>query len=207
MQKGQISAVIIVIAVICLAVGLVIGYGMYSGKTVTTSIVQTSTLIETQTTKAVESVNVTVTPYCCTDAKLNNATPCGTILTQNYPPVQRLQYLIETDPNFIAAEQGLNYVANGGMGCGDASDNSIYNGTTVDFFFTYTSDRLYTDNCGYVENFTYYLHVLVPLMETGYNMSAIKITSINSSEITVSCTTSYSSTANSTVTVTATTST
>jgi hypothetical protein len=111
--------------------------------------------------------------------------------------------LIETDPTFIAAEDGLNYVGNGGLGCGFAINPGTFNGTTVDFIFTHYADRLYTDNCGSAYNFTYYLTVKVPLTETGYNMSAIQISSRNSSEITATCTSSIiTSTENATTTIT-----
>jgi hypothetical protein len=216
LQLRQVSAIIIVVGIICLALGVAAGYGLNSGKTVTTSLVQTSTLTETQITTAVEKVNVTVTPYCCVDPNLTIATPCGAIAAANYPPVQRLQDSVETDPDFIAAENGLNYVdITNGPGCSSTLNNgTVVNGTiqgtvnssTVNFQFAYTIDRLYTDNCGDVENFTYYLYVNVPLTETGYNMSAIQIIPSNSSEITISCSTTIP-TQNTTVTIAGTTST
>jgi hypothetical protein len=222
---GQVSAVILVVGIICLALGVAAGYGMYAGKTMTTSIVQTatigatqtmavvesmnvtqtSTITETQTTTAVEKVNVTVTPNCCVDANLNNATPCSTIGTPNYPPVQRLQYLVETEPEFIAAENGSNYVTYYN-GCGSiySIGGSIPNGTYVYFSSSYAIDRLYTDDCGDVGNFTYYLDVAVPLTETGYNMTAIQISPINSSEITLDCSSTFTTTENTTITITST---
>ena len=200
--------VIVVVGIICLALGVAAGYGMFSGKTATTSIIQTSTMTETQTTTAVEKVNVTVTPYCCIDAKLNNATPCSKIVTPNYPPVQRLQYLIETDPEFIVTENGSNYVTYFN-GCGSVYSigGSTPNGTYVYFQSSYAIDRLHTDDCGDVGNFTYYLNVRVPLTERGYNMSAIQITPINSSEITITCSSTSTTTENTTTTIMATTST
>lgn len=134
--------------------------------------------------------SATKTGNCCTDASLNLSTPCSTILTPNYPPLQRLEQSIETDSSFIATEDSHNYTANGGIGCGFAINPGSYNGTTVDVGFTYTADNQYTNNCGNVWNFTYYLTVKVPLTETGYDMSAIQILPNNSSEITVTCTSS-----------------
>ena len=89
----------------------------------------------------------------------------------------------------MAAEDGHNYTANGGVGCGFAINPGSYNGTTVDPEFTYTSDKPYTDNCGYTGNLTYYLLVRVPLTKTGYDLSAMQIVPNSSSEITVTCTT------------------
>jgi hypothetical protein len=130
----------------------------------------------------------TETGNCCADANLNLSTSCSTV-TPNSPAVLRLEQRIEADPTFIAAEDGHNYTANYGVGCGFAINPGSYNGTTVDPVFTYTSDRLYTDNCGYTGNFTYYLTVRVPLTETGYDLSAMQIVPNSSSEITVTCTT------------------
>lgn len=135
--------------------------------------------------------SATKTSNCCTDASLNLSTPCSTILfTPNYPPLQRLEQSIETDPSFIAAEDGHNYTANGGVSCGFAVNPGSYNGTTVDVGFTYTTDNQYTNNCGNVWNIIYYLTVKVPLTEAGYDMSAIQIIPNNSQEITVTCTSS-----------------
>jgi len=130
----------------------------------------------------------TGTGSCCSDASLNLSTPC-TAVTPDSPAVQRLEQRIEADPTFIAAEAGHNYTANAGISCGFAINPGSYNGTTVDPEFTYTSDRPYTDNCGYTQNLTYYLLVRVPLTETGYDLSAMQIVPNSSSEITVTCTT------------------
>ncbi len=127
---------------------------------------------------------------CCTDSSLNLSTSCSTILSQNYQPLQRLELSIETDSSFVAAEDGHNYVANGGVGCGFAVNPGSYNGTTVDVHFTYTTNNQYADNCGYKENLTYFLTVKVPLTETGYDLSAIQVLPGSSPEITVTCTTS-----------------
>lgn len=220
-----------------MALGVAAGYGLNSGKTNTTSVVQiltmirtqtttavertnltqTSTIKETQTDTAVQTVNVTITPYCCNDRNLTITTPCNltiappvtpcTAINSNYPPVQRLQYLIETDPNFIAAENGLNYVSNGGLGFGFVANNAGGRNYTIQFSFLSYTNTSYTDDCGNIETFTYYLNVVVPLTETGYNMSAIQISPSNSSEITVDCTTSIVfTTENVTVTITGTTS-
>ena len=207
MQPGQIGALVIVAGIIGLAIGVAAGFGMYAGKIATTNVLQTSTITETQTMISVQKINVTVTPYCCVDANLTILTPCSTIAAANYPPVQRLQYLIETDPDFIAAEQDQNYVdITNGPGCSTTFNSAGgINSSTINFQFAYTIDTLYTNNCGGVENFTYYLYVNVPLTKTGYNMSAIQITPSNSSEITYSCSTSFVSTQNSTVTITRTT--
>jgi len=102
--------------------------------------------------------------------------------------------LIETNPNFTAAENGLNYTNDGSLGCGFAINPGQFNGTTVDFTFTYTTNTIYTDNCGYVGNNTDYLRVKVPLTATGYNMYAIQISSFNYSGIIVTCTSSLLST-------------
>lgn len=165
LQLRQISVVIVVVAIIGLALGVAAVYGMYPGNT------------------------VTETSNCCVDLGLNISTPCSTFENPNYAPVQRLKHLIETDPNFIAAEQGLNYKSPyGGWGRGGTFDSSgAVNSTTIYFYFPYTTNRLYTDNRGNVGNFTNYITVKVPLTETGYNMSAIQITSSNDSEITVTC--------------------
>jgi len=132
--------------------------------------------------------SATKTGNCCSDASLNLSTPCSAV-TPNSPAVQRLEQRIEADPTFLSAEDGHNYTA-GGVGCGFAINPGSYNGTTVGPEFTYTSDRPYTDNCGYTQNFTYYLLVKVPLTETGYNLSAMQIVPNNSSGITVTCTSS-----------------
>jgi len=129
----------------------------------------------------------TGTGNCCSDASLNLSTPCSAV-TPNSPAVQRLEQQIEADPTFVSAEDGHNYTA-GGIGCGFAINPGSYNGTTVDPEFTYTSDRPYIDNCGYTQNFTYYLLVRVPLTEAGYDLSAMQIVPNSSSEITVTCTT------------------
>ena len=130
----------------------------------------------------------TRTSNCCADASLNLSTPCSAV-TPNSPAVQRLEQRIEADPTFMAAEDGHNFTANAGVGCGFAINPGSYNGTTVDPEFTYTSGRPYTDNCGYTQNFTYYLLVKVPLTETGYDLSAMQIVPNSSSQITVTCTT------------------
>ena len=129
----------------------------------------------------------TGTGNCCSDASLNLSTPCSAV-TPNSPAVLRLEHRIEADPTFIEAEDGRNYTA-GGVGCGFAINPGQYNGTTVGPQFTYTTDRPYTDNCGYTQNFTYYLLVKVPSAETGYDLSAMQIIPNSSSEITVTCTT------------------
>ena len=131
------------------------------------------------------------------DANLSISTPCSAIVAVNYPPAERLQYLIETDPDFITAEQGLNYYdTTNGPGCGTTlNGGTVVNGTiqgtvtseTLQFIFAYATDNLTTDFCGDVVNFTYYLTVNVPLTETGYNMSAIQIIPSNTSNITISC--------------------
>ena len=130
----------------------------------------------------------TGTGNCCSDASLDLSTPCSAV-TPNSPAVLRLEQRIEADPTFIAAEDGHNYTANAGISCGFAINPGQYNGTTVSPEFTYTTDKPYTDNCGYTQNFTYYLLVKVPLTETGYDLSAMQIIPNSSSEITVTCTT------------------
>lgn len=232
MRTSQIGALVIVVGIVGLVFGVAAGYGIYSGKTATTSIVQittirqiqattaiesmnvtqTSTLTVTQTTTAVEKMNVTVASYCCIDPNLTISTPCSTIAAANYPPAERLQYLIETDPNFIAAENGLDYYdTTSGPGCGNTFINgSVVNGTvqgvvkstTLYFIFAYVTDKLTMDGCGDIVNFTYYLYVNVPLTETGYNMSAIQITPTNTTEITMSCSSTVTSTENTIVTIT-----
>ena len=220
MRSVQVGALVIVVGIICLALGLGIGYGTYAGKTATTSIFQTSTIRETQattamrmnltqtstiteteTTTTIERTNVTVTPYCCTNSNLSISTPCTTVLSTNYPPTQRLLYLVETDPDFIQAEGGFNFLANGGTSCGFVANNAGVRNYSVGFGFSYFTDGLYTDDCGNVENFTYYLDVTVPLTETGYNMSAIQISPTNSTEITADCSSTITSmtTQNSTI--------
>ena len=141
------------------------------------------------TTTASQTITVTVTPYCCTDPNLSLSTPCSTIVTTNYPPVQRLQYLVETNPEFIAAENGHNYTTQFAGSGGGFSVGGGPNGTFVYFQSMYAIDSSYTNDCGNVGSFTYYLDVAVPLTETGYNMSAIRISPINSSEISISCST------------------
>ena len=89
----------------------------------------------------------------------------------------------------LAGKAGIVTGAGTGIGEGIAINPGSYNGTTVDPEFTYTSDRPYTDNCGYTQNLTYYLLVRVPLTETGYDLSAMQIVPNSSSEITVTCTT------------------
>lgn len=132
-----------------------------------------------------------ITPYCCIGPNLTNSTPFSTIVTPNYPPVQSLQYLIETDPAFIAAENGSNYGTYfDGYGSVYSIGGSPPNGTYVYFQSAYSIDSLYTDDCGYVENFTYYLNVNMPLTETGYNMSAIQIIPSNISQTTLDCSSS-----------------
>ena len=123
---------------------------------------------------------------CCTDASINLSTGCGAI-TPDSPPAQRLQQQIEADPEFIAAEDGRNYTANGGFGCGFVGSPA---NTRLDFGFTYTSSEPYTDNCGYTWNLTYYLRVEVPLTESGYSLNAMQISHYDSSDITVTCTSS-----------------
>ena len=204
MQERKIAIVVVIAAIIGLAAGALVGYDLNIGKTLTTGILQGTTVTRTQVTIDVERINVTVTPYCCQDANLNAQTPCSTILATNYIPVQRLQYLIETDPSFIAAEQGQNYQSetNGPGGCGNTFNYAGgVNGTILDFYFEYTTDRIYTNNCGAAENFTYYLYVYVHLTEAGYNMSAIQISPTNSSEVTYSCSSTIVSTENTTATI------
>ena len=70
-----------------------------------------------------------------------------------------------------------------GCGGGFSVGGTTPNGTRVFFQASYTIGRSYTDDCGNVGNFTYYLNVAVPLTETGYNISAIQITPTNSTEI------------------------
>jgi hypothetical protein len=209
MRLGQIAAFVTVVGLIglALALGVVIGYGIYSEKTATTSIIQISTTTETQTMTTVEQSIVTVTPYCCVDAHLYSGTTCNEIVGAIYPSIQILEYRIDTDPSFIAAEQGSDYSLPIVYGCGGGFSNV---GTppeeTILFQSTFAIDRLYTDNCGDVGDFTYYLYVNVLLTGVGYNMSAIQIMPINSSEITISCSSTLTTTGNTTVTITGTTS-
>ena len=97
---------------------------------------------------------------------------------------------MENDTEFVAAEHGLNYTIQF-SGCGSVYSigGNMPNGTYVYFQAAYTTERAYTNDCGNAGDFTYYLNVAVPLTETGYNMSAIRITPTNSSEITVTCST------------------
>lgn len=188
---SQALSVAIVIVIIVVAFG---GYEVGTlerSTTINNGYPPIPTLTSTVTipTTITSTTSVTVTPYCCTDSNLSLSTTCSTILTPNYSPVQILQYLVETDPAFIAAEHGLDYTTQL-AGCGGGfSVGGGPNGTFVYFQSTYTNNSVYTDNCGNVGKFTYYLNVAVPLTETGYNMSAILITPRNSSEITVTCST------------------
>jgi hypothetical protein len=206
LQIRQVSAVIVIVGIICLALGVAIGYGLNSGKTTTTSVLQSSIVTETQTMTTVEKVNVTVTPYCCIDVNINSGIPCSEMVTPD-SAIQTLEDRIETDPTYIAAEQGTEYTSLYGMGCGSGFSvgGTTPNGTILYFQSSYAIDRLYTDDCGDVGNFTYYLNVDVLLTATGYNMSAIQISPINSSEITISCSSTIT-TENTTVTITPTTS-
>ncbi len=207
---SQVASIVVVILIVVAAFG---GYAVGATSqrtpiytaTITSYSLKASTI--TATTTASQTISVTVTPYCCTDSNLSISTPCSTILSPNYPPVQRLEYLIETDPDFIAAENGHNYMTYI-AGCGSVYSigGNTPNGTYVYFQSSYTTDSLYTNDCGNVGNFTYYINVRVPLTATGYNMSAIHISSLNSSEITISCTTSFLSSKSVTTSTTRTTS-
>lgn len=207
MRTSQVTSLIIVAGIICLGIGLGAGSVIYSGKITTTSILQTSTIIETQTTTAIEKVNVTVPSYCCVDSNLTSSTPCTTIEFGDYPPTQRLEYVIETDPRYIFAEQDHNYSSLYSLSCGSGYVLGSGDFSQVQFQSAYAIDRLYTDGCGQVENFTYFVTVTVPLTETGYNMSAIQISSSNIADTTPDCSSSIVSTVNTTVTITGTTST
>ena len=216
MTSKAISRAISVLVVVVIIVAIIGGYGLgrftqpQPVTSLTTQVVTqtiSSGLPTTVTQILVTTSTFTLTPYCCTDSNLSISTPCSTILAPNYPPVQRLEYLIETDPDFIAAENGHNYMTYiDGCGSVYSIGGSTPNGTYVYFQSSYTTDRLYTNDCGNVRNFTYYINVRVPLTATGYNMSAIHISSLNSSEITISCTTSFVSTKSVTTTTTRTTS-
>ena len=181
---GRVLSSAIVVAIILAAFsGYGVGVSSQGSHTVTTTSYSSKETIITSTT------SVTVTPYCCTDANLSLSTPCSTITTPDYPSVQKLQYLVEIDPAFIAAEHGLDYTTRF-AGCGGGfSVGGGANGTFVYFQSTYTNNSAFTDNCGNIGNFIYNHNVAVPLTETGYNMSAIQITPRNSSEITVTCST------------------
>jgi hypothetical protein len=181
-------ASLIIIAVICLALGFATGYGVNSEKT--------RTVITTQNATTVETVNVTVTPYCCIDPNLSIATPCSAIMN-GYPPLQRLLNSVENDPVFIAAEQGHNYLSiiNGGCSIGSS-------GEVVNLQFACTLDTMYTDNCGDAYNFSYFLNVNVPLTDSGYNMSAIQIIPTNVSQTTVTCASRLTTSENNVVTIT-----
>ncbi|HZW55007.1 MAG TPA: hypothetical protein VFF30_01825 [Nitrososphaerales archaeon] len=186
---GQgLSIAIVIVIILAAFLGYAVGATISQQRT-STYIVTTYSLKATTIT-ASQTISVTVTAYCCTDSNLSLSTPCSTIVTPDYPPVQRLQYLVDTDPEFIAAEHGLNYTTYFN-GCGSVYSigGNVPNGTYVYFQSTYTTDEPYTNDCGNVGNFTYYLNVAVPLTETGYNMSAIRISPTSSSEITVTCTT------------------
>jgi len=206
---SQVASIAVVVLIVLVAFG---GYAVGANSqrkstyTVTTTSYSLKASTITATTTASQTISVTVTPYCCADSNLTISTPCSTILTPNYAPVQRLQYLIETDPDFIAAEHGLNYRTYlDGCSTVYSIGGSTPDGTYVYFQSSYTTDTLYTNNCDNVGNLTYYLNVRVPLTATGYNMSAIQVTSLNSSEITISCSTSFVSTQSVTTTTTRTT--
>ena len=193
-------AIALIVGLACLALGAMVGYESNS-KTVTSRVVRTSIITQIQTTTTVEKVNVTLTPYCCIDPNVNSGTPCDQMTTQNFA-IQTLEDRIEVDPSFIAGEEDNNYMSTGPPSCGTGIIPPT--GTTLFFQFTYSIDRLYTDNCGDVENFTYYLDVNMPLTESGYNISTIQITPTNSSEITISCSSVLTTSENSTVTLTGT---
>lgn len=203
LHLGRTSAAIVLVGIICLALGVAVGYGTSSEKIVTIDVVQTSTITETQTSTTVEKFNVTLTPYCCLDPNVNSGTPCEELTTQDYA-IQTLEERIEIDPSFKVAEGGHNYTSTGPPGCGSSLVPPT--GVSLSFQFKYSIDMSYTDNCGDVGNFTYYLNVNVPLSGTGYNMSAIQIAPINSSEITISCSSAVTTTENTSVVITGTTS-
>jgi len=177
-----------------IAIGTATSFGYLSARTTVTTIAQTVVTIETQTIITIEQIDTTVTPYCCIDPNITIATSCNVLSEPDFTPIQRMQYLVETNPKFIVAENGLYYVSDGTIGCGKTFDSSgLPNITILNFYFTHTTDNLFTNNCGGVENFTYYLYVTIPLTETGYNMTSMEITPTNSSQVTYSCSMSITS--------------
>jgi len=92
MQKAQISAVIIVIAVICLALGVTVGYGLFSGKVTTRTVTSTET-----TTSITQNGPTTITRFVLADcSNAQSPTPIGllfgAVLTGNSPAIICIQF-------------------------------------------------------------------------------------------------------------------
>jgi hypothetical protein len=157
----------------------------------TSATTLTTTPTTTQTTLFTESkttnTSITVSTSCCQDANLTMFTPCDG-LNATYPSIVRLNHLIETNPSFIAAESGNTFVNEGLLACNKAFNNGQVNGSTVTLYYSYATNRTYSDNCGDVGNITYYLDADIRLTPSGYDMSSLTIVPSNSSQITNSCT-------------------
>jgi len=188
----------VTVGVIALLMGAIIGTQIPRGPEL--PIVNLTTTTKDQTIIIISTVSQTVSQNCCDDPNVRISTPCDVMLAKNYLPVQRLQYLIESNPSFISAEGGNNYVTYGATGCGQTfNNNGEINNSTLHFDFSYNTDRSYTNNCGSVEKFTYYIYVRIPLTRTGYNMVSMSIQPTDSSNITYSCSSrSYTSTTSTT---------
>ena len=188
-MKGTIVVLVALLVTGSIVSGIAMDAFLNQGKnTATTSVTATSvtTLITILTEIKTINNSATVSPSCCRDANLNMFTPCD-ILNASYPSIVHLDNLIENDPSFITAEDGNNYVTEGILACGTTFNNGQVNGSTVTLYYSYTTNRTYTDNCGDVGNFTYFLDAGVRLTPTGYDMSSLMIAPSNSSEIANSC--------------------
>jgi hypothetical protein len=158
----------VILIAILLTVGVAVNSFLKSGERTTTSLTETGQ-----------------SSFCCVDPQLTQSTPCSQIQSANYSGTQRLISSIEASPNFIAAENGSNFVGPGGWGCVFGTPDSIL--LSVSFDFYYITNRTFIDNCNSTELFTYYLNTNIQLTPSGYNMSSLTIEPSNSSEQTASC--------------------
>ncbi|HZW58460.1 MAG TPA: hypothetical protein VFF30_19385 [Nitrososphaerales archaeon] len=192
-----VSAVVVGL-VVGAAIGLVISPAVMPIRgTVASTVTNTQVVTDWQTIVALQSVTKTITEsgynkYCCNDSGLNSSTSCETALSPGYLPMLRLRYLVETNPSFIAAENGSLFTYET-EGCGTSQTQ-----VEVDFSFFHTTDTLFLTPCDNYQNFTYYLSVFIPLTRNGYNLTSMTIQSGNSSDYLMGCTTSMSVTSNTT---------
>jgi hypothetical protein len=178
--KTEIAAVVIV-AILLVTASLALTLAKTTTSTETTTMSYTATITQVR----LEKTTIYTSAYCCNDSRLNSMISCEVILSLNYPPMLELRYLIETSPSFIAAENGSNYVNDGGGEC-TAHDSQAQ---SVMFDFYYETNRTFLTPCNNIQNFTYDLGVTIQLTSSGYNMSSMQIQSTNSSNETFMCTT------------------